>query len=290
MLQQSDTCFCGLLVVLVFQMRRKEEDGDEGECPKHLAKQPGPQKQKAVNKSVEATQEESGQGACKRKEGRDEASRAEKSKDKKRSKIQEEKHMQGSSIQAATDSVVNTSASDTATTATTTMVTDAPCSAAEATTPGCSLSKPTAEEKSKKSKNERASAPLPAPKPNGASSSAAAAASGGMPGTSSHNNKCLYRRIQHMVLHVILPMGRKVLPMAASATTMNAKAAGSTVNSYNHLPKPTSFVFTEEDVLRRNVLRIFKDCPQLSKGKGKKQLVAKFMEVVAELENENLGA
>ena len=93
-----------------------------------------------------------------------------------------------------------------------------------------------------------------------------------------------------MVLHVILPMGRKVLPMAASATTTNAKAAGSTVNSYNHLPKRTSFVFTEEDALRRNVLRIFKDCPQLSKGKGKKQLVAKFMEVVAELENENLGA
>jgi glycosyltransferase involved in cell wall biosynthesis len=70
-----------------------------------------------------------------------------------------------------------------------------------------------------------------------------------------------------MILHVILPMGRKVLPKAGSAATMtmtmtsSTQAAGSTVTSYNHLPKRTSFVFTEEDALRRNVLRIIGDLP-----------------------------
>jgi hypothetical protein len=87
-------------------------------------------------------------------------------------------------------------------------------------------------------------------------------------------NKYLYRRVKNTVMSIVVQLGRKRRNAEKSAGTGSLK-----------LPRKTSFVFTEDNALRRIVKRIFKECPGMSRCEDREGFLVRLIQLMDESES-----
>jgi hypothetical protein len=100
----------------------------------------------------------------------------------------------------------------------------------------------------------------------------------------SASNKSLYRRVRNSIMGMVVPLGHR---RRSSSSKQQSPAHKKQQAQCSLLPKKTTFVFTEEDALRRIVKRILKDCPRMSKINDREDFLVKLIEL---MDDENSAA
>ncbi len=82
--------------------------------------------------------------------------------------------------------------------------------------------------------------------------------------SSSSARQSLCRKVRATVLDIIVPIGKRKRSSSSSSL----------------LPTKTSFVFTEDDALRRVVQRMLRDCPKMCAQEDREGFLVKIMEIM----------
>jgi hypothetical protein len=88
------------------------------------------------------------------------------------------------------------------------------------------------------------------------------------------NAKSLYRRVKNMVMSVILPLAKRKRKKGISPNPSH------NICQHLRLPQRTSFVFTEDDALKKIVNRMLRDCPGIARQADKEPLLIRIIELM----------